>query len=201
MPLPVLQSLLLADHIYRDQATGKHVICGIFSTIFFTPNPTLANPPQPTPIPSPPSDGPRPGEGVPAGGNGPGPGIRPEQTPPPPRVQPIQNLMQAGSPFLYFSVTELKERRKFEVRYVDLFDNRVLFQTDVQIECDDPLKTIEVSLALPRLPLSALEERVYAIEVLCEGNLLGFQRVLARVTPGSVPPPSPNPPMPHPGQN
>lgn len=32
---PVLQALLLADHIYQDRFTGKHVIAGIFSTIWF----------------------------------------------------------------------------------------------------------------------------------------------------------------------
>ena len=96
--------------------------------------------------------------------------------------------MQAGSPYVYFSVTELTERKTFEVRYVDLHDNRALFQAEVPIECDDPLKTIEVSLPLPRLPLVALEERAYALEVLCEGQLLGTHRVLARITPGSAPP-------------
>ena len=96
--------------------------------------------------------------------------------------------MQAGSPYVYFSLTELTERKTFEVRYVDLHDNRSLFQVEVSIECDDPLKTIEVSLPLPRLPLVAMEERAYALEVLCGGQLLGSHRVLARVTPGSGPP-------------
>lgn len=32
---PVLQALLLADHIYQDRFTGKHVIAGIFSTVWF----------------------------------------------------------------------------------------------------------------------------------------------------------------------
>jgi hypothetical protein len=82
----------------------------------------------------------------------------------------------------------LTERKTFEVRYVDLHSNRSLFQAEVPIECDDPLKTIEVSLPLPRLPLVALEERSYALEVLCDGQLLGSHRVLARMTPGSAPP-------------
>ena len=183
--VPILQSLLLADHVYRDQSTGKHIICGVFSTIFFTPNP------QPAPQASEPPSG---GEGNAGGGAGPGSGGRegggsggghPEGGEPQTRQQPIQNLVQAGSPYVYFSVTEMTGRKRFEVRYVDLHSNRSLFQAEVPIECDDPLKTIEVSMPLPRLPLVALEERSYALEVLCDGQLLGSHRVLARITPSS----------------
>ena len=184
MAVPILQSLLLADHVYRDQSTGKHIICGVFSTIFFTPN-AQSNQSQPGGSGD---AGNRSGGNQPGNGDGGGSGDgRGEGGPPATKSQPIQSLMQAGSPFAYFSVTELTGRKTFEVRYVDLHDNRVLFQAEVSIECDDPLKTIEVSLPLPRLPLVALQERSYALEVLCEGTLLGSHRVLARITPGSAP--------------
>lgn len=35
MPKPVLQAMVLADHVYRDGATGKHVIAGTFTRIWF----------------------------------------------------------------------------------------------------------------------------------------------------------------------
>lgn len=185
MAAPILQSLLLADHVYRDQSTGKHIICGVFSTIFFTPNP---QPNQSQPGGGNGDSANRSGGNPPGSSDGVGAGGgRSEGSPPAAKSQPIQSLMQAGSPFAYFSVTELVGRKTFEVRYVDLHDNRVLFQAEVPIECDDPLKTIEVSLPLPRLPLVALQERSYALEVLCEGTLLGSHRVLARITPGSAP--------------
>lgn len=197
MTVPILQSLLLADHVYRDQMTGKHIICGVFSTIYFSPN----QPSNPTPGGSiGMGGGAREGEVQPGGQSGGQPGGqsggggsgngREDSGNHGPKPQPIQNLMQAGSPYVYFSVTEVTERKKFEVRYVDLHENRSLFQAEVFIECDDPLKTIEVSLPLPRLPLVALEERSYALEVLCEGQLLGSHRVLARITPGNAPPPA-----------
>jgi len=185
--VPILQSLLLADHVYRDQSTGKHINFGVFSTIFFTPNAQTA--PQAS---APPSGGDGnagggtgPGSGSGAGGGGGSGGGHPEGAEPQTRQQPIQNLVQAGSPYVYFSVTEMTGRKRFEVRYVDLHSNRSLFQAEVPIECDDPLKTIEVSMPLPRLPLVALEERSYALEVLCDGQLLGSHRVLARITPSS----------------
>lgn len=185
--VPILQSLLLADHVYRDQSTGKHVICGVFSTIFFTPNPPPAENPQAGSAGHPGHGGNGGATGSSAPTAGRPEGGRSDSSEPNTRTQPIQSLMQAGSPYVYFSVTELTGRKVFEVRYVDLHDNRVLFQAEVPIECDDPLKTIEVSLPLPRLPLVAWEERVYALEIICEGQLMGSHRVLARITPGSAP--------------
>lgn len=35
MPKPVLQAMVLADHIYQDRATGKFIIAGTFSTVVF----------------------------------------------------------------------------------------------------------------------------------------------------------------------
>ena len=195
MALPILQSLLLADHVYRDQTTGKHIICGVFSTIFFTPNPPPGGPGvEPGGNSNSGGDGHGASGGAAAGGmlersddpksrNEPGEFGHAGQ-----RQQPIQSLVQAGSPYVYFSVTEVRGRKTFEVRYVDLHENRPLFQTQVPVDCDDPLKTIEISLPLPRLPLTAWEERSYALEVVCEGQLLGSHRVLARINPGATPP-------------
>jgi hypothetical protein len=36
---PVLQALLVADHIYEDKATGKKIIVGIFNRVFFKKEP------------------------------------------------------------------------------------------------------------------------------------------------------------------
>jgi hypothetical protein len=35
MPKPVLQAMVLAEHVYQDRMTGKFVIAGTFATIFF----------------------------------------------------------------------------------------------------------------------------------------------------------------------
>ena len=98
MAVPILQSLLLADHVYRDQATGKHIICGVFSTIFFTPNTQSEIPPvENNPVRSDERTG-----GNPAAGQAPGSGLsgvgRDFDGQQSNRPQPIQQLMQAGSP-------------------------------------------------------------------------------------------------------
>ncbi len=41
--LPVLQALVLADHIYTDHPSGKRVICGTFSKIFSLAFPTVTS--------------------------------------------------------------------------------------------------------------------------------------------------------------
>lgn len=38
MATPVLQALLLADHVYIDRSSGRHVICGVFSRVQFVPD-------------------------------------------------------------------------------------------------------------------------------------------------------------------
>jgi hypothetical protein len=43
MPKPVLQAMVLADHVYQDRNTGKFVIAGTFGTIWRQPAP-----PRPT---------------------------------------------------------------------------------------------------------------------------------------------------------
>ena len=35
MPKPVLQAMVLADHVYQDRQTGKYIIAGTFSQIIF----------------------------------------------------------------------------------------------------------------------------------------------------------------------
>lgn len=39
MPKPVLQAMVLADHVYQDRNTGKFVIAGTFGTIWRQPAP------------------------------------------------------------------------------------------------------------------------------------------------------------------
>lgn len=44
---PVLQSLLIADHVYQDRASGKRIIAGVFNKLYFqraVPAKKLLNP-------------------------------------------------------------------------------------------------------------------------------------------------------------
>ena len=167
MAAPVLQAMLLADQVYQDRDTGKYVICGIFSAIHFVPN-------------EPPPDKDR-SSGADDSGEGDDDG-QAQDTPvpsaPAPAPVPIARLVRAGSPFAYVSLTELQGTRKFELRYVDLEENNVLFGTAFEVSCRDPLETIQITVPLPPLPIP--HEGVFVLELLCDGEMLGSHRVLAK---------------------
>ncbi len=84
--------------------------------------------------------------------------------------------MQAGSPFAYLSLTDVCSGTKLQCQFVNLTKNAVVFGTEVEIAIDDRLAMIEVALPLPLLPIS--EEGTYALEVLCEGDILGSWKIV-----------------------
>jgi hypothetical protein len=56
MPKPVLQSLILADHVYEDKLTGKRIIAGVFNRIIRGVKVIKQmGPPMPVPLPQAPA--------------------------------------------------------------------------------------------------------------------------------------------------
>lgn len=166
---PVLQALLLADHIYEDKATGKKIIAGTFNRLF-----TAKRSHQPA------------SESEQATGSGPPPNHSPGPPPgqthgqlpgQPPAQGDASMLLRAGSPYAYISLTDVYSSLKLLLRYVDLEDNSILLQAEIGIEVHqpDPLKTMEMTVPLPPLPTP--HPGTYALELLHEGELLGAHRV------------------------
>ncbi len=89
--------------------------------------------------------------------------------------QLIPGGMQAGSPSVYISLTDVRGKIQCILRYVNLKQNKALFQTQFSIECADPLKTVEVVLPLPMLPQMA---GVHALELLCDDEPIGSHRII-----------------------
>ena len=156
MTKPVLQALLLADRVYQDKGTGKHVISGVFSELFFQPldeSPEASVPLEPGAARS---------------------------------IQiPLAFGHVSGSPWAYISLTEVRGEMRFELRYVDLNDNVTLFKMNFGVRSDDPLKTFEIVLPLPMLPLplnapADERHRTCALELLCDDELVGSHRVSVR---------------------
>lgn len=119
---PVLQALLVADHVYTDAVTGKKIVAGIFHRLLFRKTPPRA---AQAPI---------------------------EEEEPGVQIQVSAGGHRAGSPFCYISLTDLHGPQEFELRYVDLANDLVLMKAGFEIQTDDPLATAEVTLPLPTLP-------------------------------------------------
>ena len=146
MPKPVLQSLILADHVYEDKLTGKRVIAGVFNRI-------IRGKRVMKPAPGP--------EG--AQGN-----QRLLEIPP--------TGLQSGSPFAYLSLTEVRGAQVFTLQFVSLEDDMALFKSEIKVECQDPLYTIELTVPLP--PLAPPKSGIYALEMLYDNELLGSLRIV-----------------------
>ncbi len=182
MPKPVLQALVLADHIYQDKFTGKMVIAGTFNRVVFVRRKAEHGAPPPAEL-LPPLDGPQrlqsPGE-LPPPADGPRRRQPSDEPPPPPdlprRLQPHE-VSRAGSPFAYVSLTEVHGTIPLELRYVDLDDNVVVLRTEFSVRSDSPLNTVEVMVQLP--PLPTLHPGVFALELLSGNEPLGSHRVTA----------------------
>lgn len=138
---PILQALLLADHVYEDKSTGKKVIAGIFSVMGVIRNDEAEESKEPEQLPV---------------------------------AKPVASLMHAGSPYAYISLTDIKGTVDLVLRYVSLETHEALFETTVSVRAEDPVATVEIVMPVPKLPS---EIGTFALELLCEDELLGFHRI------------------------
>ncbi len=63
------------------------------------------------------------------------------------------------------------------LRYVSLTGDRVLFEVEMQVKSDDPLKTVEIVMPLPLLPNIA---GIHVLELLWDDEMLGSHRIDVR---------------------
>jgi hypothetical protein len=190
VPKPVLQALVLADHVYQDKITGKKIIAGTFNRVCFTrmrPRPPAAElepgeasvsiagagfSPAPAPPPLPPA---APSESPFAEGALP-PGV-----PPGLRRLTAADVQKAGSPYAFVSLTDVHGTVPLELRYRDLSNEAILLGINFQVGAEDPLDTVEAVIPVPPLPTP--HTGVYALELLCGGEPLGALRITAVETP------------------
>lgn len=160
MPKPLLQALLLADHVYKDAFSGKMVIAGTFNRVILLKDQeaeTGEGDPQSS------DELARQAEGL--------------------RKLRAHEVMRAGSPFAYISLTDVRGKVPLELRYVDLTDNRVILTVRFDVSSDTPLATIEQVIQMP--PFLAPHEGVFALELLHDNEPLGSHRVTVDVAPGA----------------
>jgi hypothetical protein len=158
MPKPVLQALVLADHVYQDKASGKMVIAGTFNRLHVFRH-----------------GAPRDGAPVPAGDE--------ERSAEAARKLRYRDICKAGSPWAYVSLTEIHGTAPLELRYVDLSDNNVMLRVEFSVKSDSPLATVEVPVPMPVLPTP--HPGSYALELFANGEPLGSHRVIVSETPAT----------------
>lgn len=103
-------------------------------------------------------------------------------------ASPPPGGFQAGSPFAYLSLRDVRGEQAFAIRYVDLSDETVLFEGKFSARTNDPLELVQVALPLP--PLRQDKPGTYALELLWNDQPLGSYRVRIIHTP----PPDPEQP-------
>jgi hypothetical protein len=89
----------------------------------------------------------------------------------------VAGCMSAGSPYVYISLTDVCDNTTIQIQFLSLSKNIVMFGNAVTIEKVDRLSNTELVLPLPTLPIS--EAGVYALQVICEGEILGSWRIVA----------------------
>jgi hypothetical protein len=148
---PILQAILVADHVYQDRASGKMIVVGIFSTlhIFKHADPNAQ-------IPSDSTNFKETGER---------------------KLQPHE-ISRVGSPYCYVNLTSVRGTLPLELRYVDLSDNSILMRLQISVTSSDPLKNNEFAVILPPLPI--LHPGCYTMELLFNNELLGSHRITAQ---------------------
>lgn len=93
------------------------------------------------------------------------------------RFQKFQ-VTSLRSPNAYVSLTELRGKVEIVLRYVDLDSNEVLMENGPTIiEQADPIASVDFTIAVPPLPVP--HERVFALEVHANDELVGMLRITA----------------------
>ena len=86
-----------------------------------------------------------------------------------------------GSPYAFLSLTDVCEDTTLQLQFVSLNKNEVLFRTEIRLQSVNRLATYEIPIELPELNVP--EAGTYAFEVVCEGELIGSRRIVAKEMP------------------
>jgi hypothetical protein len=149
MPKPVLQAMVLADHVYRDAGSGKFLIIGTFGNITLQQFRRQGG-----------------AQSAPPFGNS---EIEGEA-----EVVPGTAVSQSGTPYLYLALTGIHGSTTIRLRYVNLSDASVLIEGQFDLESASPVALAEFSLPLPSLTRPPGR---YSLDLLHDGEILGSWRV------------------------
>ncbi len=150
MSKPLLQALVLAEHVHQDKRTGNWIIAGTFNRLCVlrraTPQENVLHAAE---------EAKQPVEGF--------------------RKLHQSEIHKVGSPWVYISLTEVYGTIPLELRYVDLSNSMAMLRVEFSARASSPLETVQMGVLLP--PLPAPHPGVYALELLSNDELIGSHRV------------------------
>jgi len=159
MPKPVLQAMVLADHVYQDKVTGKHIVAGTFTRFLFKPSPQRDTASKE---------------------------IAQRVSEEPTDEAKIERLVgpytQAGTPYLYLALVEIHGEIPLELKFVDLSDASVILEAHMTVASKDPLSIAEFSVPMPRR-IFVQKAGTYSLDLLYDSEILGSWRIVAAEIP------------------
>jgi len=173
MPQPVLQAMVLADHVYQER-TGKFIIAGTFSNVLLREEQRPTEEPPALPAPEDFSKAAPTAEGSPL--KNPIDLLGGQRT----RFEDVaRQIGWAGSPYLYLALTAVHGTVPATLRFVNLADNEILIEAVMELTAPDPVRVVEYSVPMPPLPIS--KPGVYSLDLFYNEELLGSWRVIASI--------------------
>lgn len=94
------------------------------------------------------------------------------------KVIVLPNLPDMGSPAAYISLTDVHDGTEITLQFMNISKNAVLFQIAHKIACNDRLATVEIVSHLPAVSAVCNEPGTYSLDVVCENEILGSQRII-----------------------
>ncbi|MDA0284372.1 MAG: hypothetical protein O3B86_13560 [Planctomycetota bacterium] len=150
---PVVQAILLADHVYRDADTNKFIVAGIFNRVIRSAAVSIPKSGESRTAEKASKD---------AGGTE--------------HLVPATSVMQAGNPSLYFAMTDFEGTAELEFHYVDLSDHSILFRLKGTLKFPNRFELVQGKVPIPKLPIPHPGQ--YSLDVLSDGEILGGIRIV-----------------------
>lgn len=89
-------------------------------------------------------------------------------------IKSLADVQDAGNPWVYISLTDVKGEIPLELRYESLSGDNVIFRAELSVKSDNPVQTVEIVLPVPRLPTVVGN---FVLDLLYKGESLGCHRV------------------------
>jgi hypothetical protein len=100
------------------------------------------------------------------------------------KINVIPGGTDPGCPMVYLSLTDVVDGTKIFVQFVNMSKNETITGIRVELAPKDRLATVEIVLPLPPVKNLIREVGVYSLDVVWNGEILGYHRIIAKAQNG-----------------